>query len=148
MSDLARILVTTDFSAQSMPSLAHAALLARKFGSEVSLLYVVEDRLPPVLGAISADERQQVLDKYREQAAAKLEEYVSEHLAALDVKTHAVIGVAPQEIVRFADEHQVDLIVMASRGYGPLRQLLLGSTAERVLHHASCPVLMVPSKGG
>lgn len=147
MSDLARILVTTDFSAQSLPGLAHAAMLARKLGSELSLLFVVEDHLPPILGGISADERRQVLEKYREQAQAKLGEYANEHLGGLDVKTHAVIGVASQEIVRHADEHEVDLIVMASRGYGPLRQLLLGSTAERVLHHASCPVLMVPSKG-
>lgn len=147
MSDFARILVTTDFSAQSLPGLEHAAVLARKFGSEISLLFVVEDHLPPLLGSLTADERRQILVKYREQAEAKLAGYVSEHLGGLEVKAHTVIGVASQEIVRFADEHQADLIVMASRGYGPLRQILLGSTAERVLHHAPCAVLMVPSKG-
>ena len=57
-----------------------------------------------------------------------------------------MVGVASQEIVRYAAEHAIDLIVVASHGYGPLRQLLLGSTAERVLHHAPCPVLVVPSK--
>ena len=47
-----------------------------------------------------------------------------------------------------AAENQIELIVIASHGYGPLRQLLIGSTAERVLHHTSCPVLVVPSKEG
>lgn len=145
MSDFAKILVTTDFSAQSLPGLEQAAILARKFGSELALVFVAEDHLPPLL---TLDGRERILEKHREQAADRLADYAAKHLGGLTVETAALAGVAPQEIVRYAKEHDVDLIVMASRGYGPIRQLLLGSTAERVLHHAHCPVLMVPSKAG
>ncbi len=146
MSDFHRILVTPDFSDQARPGVEQAAGLARKLGSELLLLFVVEDHLPPLLGGVTEDERQEILDKHRGHAAQKLTAYAAEHLADTKYETVAVVGVAPQEIVHHAEKHRADLIVMASRGYGPLRQLLLGSTAERVLHHAHCPVLLVPSK--
>lgn len=146
MSDFNRILVTTDFSDQALPGVQQAAALARKLGSELLMLFVVEDHLPPLLGGVTEDERQEILEKHREHAAKKLKEYASEHLAGTKFEAVTVIGVAPQEIVHRAEKLPADLIVMSSRGYGPLRQLLLGSTAERVLHHAHCPVLLVPSK--
>lgn len=146
MSDFTRILATTDFSDQALPGVQQAAALARKLGSELLLLFVVEDHLPPLLGGVTEDERQEILERHRERAAEKLKEYAAEHFAGIEVETSAVIGVPPQEIVHRAEKLGADLIVMSNRGYGPLRQLLLGSTAERVLHHAHCPVLLVPSK--
>ena len=148
MAELDKILVTTDFSAQALPAVRQAADLARRLGSEVSVLYVVEDHLPPILGIPSDEERRGILERYRRQASEKLRTYAAEHLAGCRTRIAAVVGVAAREIVRHAAENQIELIVIASHGYGPLRQLLIGSTAERVLHHTSCPVLVVPSKEG
>lgn len=147
MSDLAKILVTTDFSDQALAGVEQAAVLARRLGSEIVLLYVVEDHLPPILGTISLEERREILEGHRRRVAEHLAAYAAEHLAGCRATTAAVVGVAPREIVRYAEQSSIDLIVVASHGYGPLRQLLLGSTAERVLHHAPCPVLVVPSRG-
>lgn len=147
MPQLSKILVTTDFSKQSLPAVEHAAELARRLSADLALLYVVEDQLPPLLIGVSEKERQRILEEHRDRAVAHLAEYVEHHLADCRVRAAAVIGVAAREIVRYAEEHGEDLIVMASHGYGPVRQLLLGSTAERVLHHAPCPVMIVPSRG-
>ena len=54
----------------------------------------------------------------------------------------AVAGVARDELVRLSE--QVDLLVLGSRGYGPLRRALLGGSADRVVHGAACPVVVVP----
>ena len=148
MSDFARILVTTDFSAQSLPGVEEARSLAQALHSRVVLLFVVEDRLPPILGIPSDAERQEILEGYRQRATEEMTRYTERHLAGCQVETAAVVGVAAREIVTYAKDHAIDLIVMASHGYGPIRQLLLGSTAERVLHHSPCPVLIIPSKGG
>jgi nucleotide-binding universal stress UspA family protein len=54
----------------------------------------------------------------------------------------AVAGVAREELVRLSE--QVDLVVLGSRGYGPLRSALLGGSADRIVHGAACPVVVVP----
>ena len=146
MSDFALILATTDLSTDSLPGVKEAAGLARRLGSEIVLLTVVEDDLPPILGTTSESERGEILEGYRLRAADEAEAFAREHLAGCRVRTEAVVGVAPREIVAYAEQHGVDLIVTSSHGYGPFRQLLLGSTAERVLHRAPCPVLVVPSR--
>ncbi len=148
MSDFAKILVTTDFSGQAQAGVEKAAALARRLGSEVVLLYVVEDHLPPLIIFTPETDRQEMLESHRQRAQDKLVEYARAHLNDCSCETVAVSGVPSAEIVKYADENQVDLIVMASNGYGPVRQLLLGSTTERVLHRANCPVLVIPSKEG
>ena len=145
MSDFAKILVTTDFSAGAQAGVEKAAELASRLDSEVVLLYVVEDHMPPLIIFTPEADRKEMLESHRQRAAEKLEEYAAAHLTGRNVETVAISGVPSAEIVKFADDHQVDLIVMASNGYGPVRQLLLGSTTERVLHHARCPVLVIPS---
>lgn len=148
MSDIKKILVTTDLSDQSLPGVQRAASLSRQLDARVVLLYVLEDHLPPIMMFTSEEERDGLLEEHRRRAAGKLREYAERHLAGCEAETAAVLGVADREIVRFAQESEVDLIVMSSHGYGPVRQLLLGSTTERVLHHATCPVLVIPSKAG
>jgi nucleotide-binding universal stress UspA family protein len=143
---LSKLLVTTDFSPEALSAVEQAADLARRLSSELVLLYVVEDHLPPILIGVSETERRNILEEHRKRALEKLASYAAEHLEGCRAATAAVIGTASREILRYAEEHGHDLIVMASHGYGPLRQVLLGSTAERVLHHAPCPVMIVPSR--
>lgn len=146
MADFAKLLVTTDFSERALSAVATACALAQRLGSRVELLYVVEDHLPPILIGLSEKQRRDILEEHRSRAEAALGDYADEHLAGCDHTTAAVVGVAAREIVRHAGAGGHDLILIASRGYGPIGQLLIGSTAERVLHHAPCPVMVVPSR--
>ena len=66
-----------------------------------------------------------------------------EESAGLNVEELIVHGEAASEIVRVARERQVDLIVISSHGRSGLGRILFGSTAEAVVRHASCPVLVV-----
>ncbi len=145
MSQLANVLVTTDFSDCALAAVEQAGEISRLLGSELTLLYVVEDHLPPILGGVSEEGRQDILERHRAEAEARLAAYAAEHLPGGRVYTVAVVGVASREIVHYAAEHEHDLIVMATHGWGPIAQILLGSTTERVLHHAPCPVLLVRS---
>lgn len=144
--EISRLLVATDLSELSMVALETAGELARRLGASVTIFYVVEDHLPPILVGVTETDRKEVLEQHRRRAERVLETYVTEPLADHAVEVRAAIGHPAREIVRLAEEEGFDLIVMASHGYGPLSQILLGSTAERVLHHAPCPVLVVPSK--
>lgn len=146
-AEIRKILVATDFSEQALPGVAQAASLARRLDADLVLLHTVEDQLPPILGTLTVEDRAKILEDQRDRAEKHLADYAKEHLPGRRVETVTLIGVPERDIVEQAEARGVDLIVIASHGYGPLRQLLLGSTAERVLHHAPCPVLVVPSKG-
>jgi nucleotide-binding universal stress UspA family protein len=83
-------------------------------------------------------------DQVLEAARARLRDVVAREFgdsshAALDVR----IGVPWQEICRYAETEKCDLIVMSTHGYTGIRHVLIGSTAERVVQHAPCPVLTV-----
>jgi nucleotide-binding universal stress UspA family protein len=145
MNEFATILAATDFSPASLPGVTLAGRLARQLGGSLALVFVVTDDLPPLLIGVSEEERGSILEEHRSRAEARLVAFAREHLPELEVATHALVGAPSRRIVELAQELGADLIVMASRGYGPLRQVLLGSTAERVLHRAPCPVLIAPA---
>jgi nucleotide-binding universal stress UspA family protein len=74
------------------------------------------------------------------------EELVAQAVADLPGATgEAVVGVASDELTRLSEE--VDVLVLGSRGYGPVRRTLLGSISDRVMHHAACPVVVIPRGG-
>jgi nucleotide-binding universal stress UspA family protein len=80
-----------------------------------------------------------------EYAADVLKEVeVAAAFEGVPVETVMVHGFASDEIVRFADERDAELLVIGSRGWGPVKRLLFGSVSSAVLHHARCPVLVVP----
>jgi nucleotide-binding universal stress UspA family protein len=145
MIDLHRILVPTDFSKHSQNALTYAVAFADKFQSELYLLHVVQDLavfvpdmvtvMPPPAPAV---------EQITAAAGQALERLVREQqLERLKVHTEVREGPPFYEIVRFAKEADIDLIIMGTHGRAGLAHVLLGSVAEKVVRKAPCPVLTV-----
>lgn len=133
------ILVPLDFSGASRQALDYAALLAEQFGAKITLIHVV----PP---QIVYEGSMAIPDEAELMAAANntMTSRASELVPPLLLKNAVVRNGRPcAEIVRFAQEQDVDLIVMTTHGYTGLAHAFLGSTAEKVIRNAPCPVLAV-----
>lgn len=143
---LRSILVPIDFSPESEKALKYAALFAEQFGAQLILIHVVEplpfadlSTIPLILetqSLISSSE-----SKLAEWARRK---YVPPNRVS---KTLVRQGQAHREITDAATKYKVDLIIIATHGYTGLQHALIGSTAERVVRHAQCPVLTIRTRG-
>ena len=136
-----RILVPLDFSRASIQALDHAVSLAKQFRAAVHLLHVhPPDEAASVPGAAH------VLLQSAEAIERLNEELTGIHRERVELFCpeccHIRGGRPHQEIVGLAREIRADLIVLSTRGYSGLKHLLLGSTAERVIRAAPCPVLV------
>ncbi len=134
------ILVPIDFSEQSLHALEYAEALAKQNGGTLALLNVVEP-LPGWQDAPLAV----APDKLTKEAEVRLQTMVSQRKIdpRLIGRTVVRVGTPWNEITKAAQDLQRDLIVIATHGYTGLKHVLLGSTAERVVRHATCPVLVV-----
>lgn len=137
-----RILVPVDFSRPSRRAVRFAREWAARFGSEIFLLHVIEP-----WGAVSAFGAGPVapplppLD-FHAQARAELEKLAREEFSdSAKVSVHLRDGAAYDEIATAARDLGADLIIIATHGRTGLAHILMGSTAERVVRHAPCPVL-------
>jgi len=135
------ILVPLDGSAHAAAALERAIEIATRSRAWITLLHVIEPpRLPPVGGAYVAG----LLSSESEaQAEALLERAAAQVPEGIPVHTIVRHGNAAEEIVRRVDGADHDLVVMGSRGRGPLRSLLLGSVSRAVLHRSPARVLVV-----
>jgi nucleotide-binding universal stress UspA family protein len=144
--EIRTILLPTDFSECGNYALSYAASLARRFKASIICVNVIEPIVPTVgySGMTEplpiADITEQLEDS-AERELPKLAE--CDDCAGLDVEELVVHGEAASEIVRVAAERNVDLIVISSHGRTGLGRILFGSTAESVVRHAPCPVLVV-----
>jgi universal stress protein A len=142
------ILVPTDFSEPGALAWRHAADLARAAGGTVVLLYVAE----PVLshyGVVGLIPSVTELEEQHDIASRlKLQDLVEKAKAeGLAVRGKVAAGKPWQQIVDAAREERADLIVMGTHGRTGLAHGAIGSTAERVVQQAPCPVLVVPTPG-
>jgi nucleotide-binding universal stress UspA family protein len=140
------ILVPLDFSEFANSALDVGADLAKRLGSELCLVYIVPalPRLPMSVSIFKEGDYEQGLHK---DAEGRLNEIVK-NLAKESVRAKVHVGTAndvPSEIVRIAEEEKVDLIVIASHGATGWNRWVLGSVAEKVVHIAPCPVLILRS---
>ncbi len=137
---LNRILVPVDLSEASLNALHYALPFAKLFGAEITLLHVVTPPVyPQEFGYTGLTEVEQSTDaKRRLDRMAKAQIPKGIKLVKL-----VSIGIASAEIVETAKTSQIDLIIATTHGYTGLKHVLLGSTAERVIRHAPCPVLVV-----
>jgi nucleotide-binding universal stress UspA family protein len=143
---LRSILLPTDFSECANYALSFAASFARTSGAKIICVHVIEPVVPTVgyTGMTEplpiADISEQLEDS-AERELPKISE--CEECEGLEVEEVIVHGDAASEIVRVATERKVDLIVISSHGRTGLGRILFGSTAESVVRHAPCPVLVV-----
>jgi nucleotide-binding universal stress UspA family protein len=140
---LRRILLATDFSEASDAAVALAADLARRFSAQLILFhahavpsFAYPDGMMPVPSTVLMD-LEHTIEAELSRVAAGL------RAQGIAVETCHAIGPAAAEICRAAGEHGAELIVMGTHGRGGLRYALLGSVAEKVVRHATCPVLTV-----
>ena len=140
---LGRILLPTDFSDTAQHALDYARELARRFGAGVHLLHVVPD--PMQNWAVEA---MPVVSDLAERWKADAERRLGEiRLDGLHTVRAVRVGHPFVEILRYAADNAIDMIVMGTHGRGPVEHLLLGSVAETVVRKASCPVLTVKQAG-
>jgi nucleotide-binding universal stress UspA family protein len=143
-----RILVPIDFSEYSKKSTSYAARFASRYNATLQLLHVFE--LPDY--AVTRHEHVQSSSGLFKTQAEAAEQAARENLTAIEnelrnrgikVEAYQCVGCPFDEIVQMSKRLNVDLIIIGSHGRTGLTHLLLGSTAERVVEHAQCPVLVV-----
>jgi nucleotide-binding universal stress UspA family protein len=141
-----KILVPIDFSSCSMKGLDYAKTLARQFGSKLVLLnsvalqyFITSDEyarydLPLVMQQAEKDQRRQMCELID-----------NTDWDGITVSPSMQIGHAGQQICARAEREAADLIVTSTHGRTEFKHMLLGSTAEYVVRHATCPVLVIPN---
>ncbi len=142
--DYQNILIAFDFSEHSKKAAREARDMASRYGARLQALYVVEQEVHPAFYLKWKESMVRDLPEIAEEAKKSLREVMGgESRDNLDVHVEIGDGKAHAEISEFARANQVDLIVMGTHGLSGLDRMLLGSTTERVVRIASCPVLTV-----
>jgi nucleotide-binding universal stress UspA family protein len=137
-----RLLVPIDFSGTSLKAIPSALAVARQFRADVYLFHVVDTGqfFSPSLQSLSALMR----DEWNDRLVNRLQRIALRYRSGGLVQVLSPReGSAHKEICAAASEMKVDLIVIATHGYTGFRRAALGSTAERVVRHSPCPVLIV-----
>ena len=142
--ELKRILVPIDFSEHSKDALKYAIPFARQFNASISLIYVVEPTVYPADFSFGQVGFPAVEDELRKKGAEELEELIKREIGEKVVADYVIrTGKAFYEIDQFARETSIDLIIIATHGHTGVEHILFGSTAEKVVRYAPCPVLVV-----
>ncbi len=136
-----RVLAPIDFSRHSLKAVDYAGLIAQQFKARVIFLHVIEEMIHPAFYAAQIESLFQLDPRLKTRAMERLKSFVNRP----DLEADYVVleGKPYKEILEYASQQQVDLIVMATRGLTGLDYILLGSTAERVVRLSQCAVLTV-----
>jgi len=140
------ILAPVDFSDPNRFALRYTALLAKEYGARVRLLYVAEPAPYPEFGYAHLATKELRLKRLAgERLQAIRGNAPLKSIPRVDIAIRH--GRASAEIVEEAADCQADLIVLATHGYSGLFHVMMGSTAEKVVRHARCPVLTIRTPG-
>jgi nucleotide-binding universal stress UspA family protein len=135
-----RILIATDGSEKNRAALDEALLIARTCNALVYAVYVIDARaIASAAGDIPLGDTYRMYQAEAEGALSRVRDRAGE----LKVETSVLEGNPAAEVVRFAAENSIDLIVIATQGKKGLERLLLGSVAEEIIRSAHCKVLVV-----
>lgn len=142
------ILFPTDFSNGARAAMDHAISLAKDYQAKLILLYVIQDISIAewyIPSSISAGE---LVEDMQKSAWQEMDKWIAEVSKQVkDVEKMVVRGVPFVEIIQTAKERNVDLIVIGTHGRTGIDHMLFGSTAEKVVRKAACPVLTVRIAG-
>jgi len=142
---ITRILVPTDFSTPSDAALQFAKTVAHTFGASLHLLHVFEDPIvttgfAEAYAPLPTDLRASLVHDASSQLAKRLSD---QEWARFRATTEVISGFPATGIVEYAQDHQIDLIVLGTHGRSGMSHLFVGSVAEHVVRLATCPVLTI-----
>lgn len=138
-SQFKKILVGFDGSPQSEKAVECALALAATLDSQVLLFAVARPPEPATMVELDA-----MLDDAREHFEAQFKN-IQQRAAGLEIalQTEIVVGHPVEQIVHRAETDRIDLIILGRRGVSRLERMIIGSTSEKVLRYAHCPVMVV-----
>jgi len=154
LSLFSKILVPLDGSEHSLKALEEAVQIAKKFSGKITLIHVYSVQPimmpePSTMGSLSIPIVTGAEVSTMIEAAKKLGNRILDDgeqrakTSGIRIEKMLVEGHAVEEIVRVANQSSFDLIVIGARGVSHMREMLLGSVTDGVLHHARCPVLVM-----
>ena len=145
MAEIRQILYATDFSDLSAVALEYALFLAARCSAELHCVHVVDDSYQYWLALdAAAIPAGPAVEEIAAAATKQLDAFVAAKVAPDVSVTKEVLQGRPfVEIIRYARDRQIDLIVVVAHGRSGLRHMLMGSVAEKIVRKSPCPVLTV-----
>lgn len=141
-----KILVPIDFYACSMQGLAYAKALAKKFGAKLVLLHAIRLQCYVTSDEYARHDFPLLMQQAEKAAREQMRDLVRKtNWQGITVESSLQIGQIGDQICTYAKDYGANIIVTSTHGTTGLKHILLGSTAEYVVRHAPCPVLVVPS---
>jgi len=138
------LIFPTDFSERSLSALPWVRKMADAMQADVRCIYVVEE--PQIyttldMGPVAVPSVTELVRN----AEGRLDSFIKTNLKAFGnaPKASVLVGRPSEEIANYAKDNNAAMIIMTTHGYSGVKHLLLGSTTEGVLRHASCPVLSI-----
>ncbi len=142
--EIKSILFPTDFSEGSSQALKYAVDMTKKYGAKLYVLHVIYDIAKASGWYVPHTSVDKMYKEIQEGAKKELERFGVEELSAMkDIERSVVVGTPHEEILKFAGEKKIDIIVMGTHGRKGVDRILFGSTAAQVVRYAQCPVLSV-----
>jgi nucleotide-binding universal stress UspA family protein len=138
-----RILVPIDFSDYSKSALKYAIQFARRFNATLDLIYVVEPTIYPADFSFGQIGFPNIEAELRKRGKVQLKNLVKDKEGKIVRKKVVCTGKPFYEINQYAEEENIDLIIIASHGHSGMEHVLFGSTAEKVVRKSPCAVLLV-----
>ena len=149
MDDVKKILFPTDFSEASYYALSYAVKMKKLFNAELEIAHVLFDEANIVSFYLPQMTMQNISHEFEDGAMKQFEEFTANapELEGVTFSKKLLKGTPYNEIVKEAAEGNFDLIIIGTHGRTGLEHVLFGSTAEKVVRKAPCPVLTVRPKG-
>ena len=142
MLNLQKILCPTDFSDNSKTAQLYAYALAQKFSAELHFIHVVADpstTLPPFGWGYIPESYLKDMRGHSDKELQKIT-FPDKNIR---IVRKTIEGAPASDIVNYAANKKISLIVMCTHGYAPVKDLIIGSVAKKVVRRASCPVLAI-----
>jgi nucleotide-binding universal stress UspA family protein len=144
-----KILFPTDFSEGALAALPYATDLAESYSAKLYLLHIIYDMSAATGLHVPHISLNEMYDEMQKGAEKEIGNFGAGMRVKLkDIETQVIRGVPYEEILKFARDKGIDLIIMGTHGRSGLDRVIFGSTAEKVVRNAECPVLTVRSQKG
>jgi nucleotide-binding universal stress UspA family protein len=139
MINYSKILFPLDLSETSPVIAKHVLSMAQKFGAELHVLNVVPTYDGPTFASYNI-----VMDEIKEDAEKAIKEFCGENFPGLqNIVIHVSVGHTGRQVLKYADNNGIDLIIMGTHGRSGLGKVFFGSVAQRVVQSSTIPVLTV-----